>query len=203
MAGCSSSLACAIAISMINKGMSFNSSLPAFGTRLKRLRRARGIKQFALADVLSVEQSTVSRWEAGTVLPSNTVQHKALSVLQRTGTADTALKRLVESSKTATHLIDDASHVCLAFSVSRGNEWRRDPSSLLGRQLWAYASDEIQLAEATMAQSEWWDEFLPAPVVLRTSAKSHREMAIKEGELIYERLYLADGTPVRLCTSRY
>ncbi|MDA8586973.1 hypothetical protein N9L47_12040 [Rhodobacteraceae bacterium] len=113
------------------------------------------------------------------------------------------MKRLVETSNTATHLIDDASHVCLAFSVSRGNEWRRDPSALLGRQLWAYASDEIQLAEATMAQGAWWNEFLPAPVVIKTSATSHREMMIKQGELIYERMYLADGTPVRLCTSRY
>lgn len=188
---------------MLKLVMISDTSFPAFGTRLRRLRRARSIKQFALADMLNVEQSTVSRWEAGTQVPDEVLQHKALQALFHSSPDDSALRRLVETSHAATHLIDDASHTCLAFSPSRGKEWRCDPNSLQGRQLWAYASNEIRVAEAAMADNGWWDELLPAPVILTTSAKLHPEMAIKAGELIYERLYLADGTPVRLCTSRY
>lgn len=187
-----------LALSMIT-----DSAFPAFGTRLKRLRRARCVKQFALADMLNVKQSTVSRWEAGLQVPNERLQRKALQLLFDNSSDDPALRRLVETSQSATHLIDDASHICLAFSPSRGKEWRCDPSALQGRQLWEYASDEIRMAEARMVDNGWWDDQLPAPVVLTTSAKSHPEMAIKAGELIYERLYLADGTPVRLCTSRY
>lgn len=197
------SLGCALEQNMLALLMEVDRTLPAFGTRLKRLRRARSVKQFALADILSVEQSTVSRWEAGTHIPDEGLQHKALQALLQTSSDDSALRRLVETSQTATHLIDDASHICLAFSPSRGKEWRYDPAVLQGRQLWGYASDEIRAAETAMADNGWWDQHLPSPVVLTTSAKSHPEMAIKAGELIYERLYLADGTPVRLCTSRY
>lgn len=180
-----------------------SNNFPAFGARLRMLRRAHRVKQAALAEMLGVKQSTVSRWEADIQLPAPEIQRRAFSILTSQSTNDSALRRLVEHSNDATHLIDDASHVCLAFSQKRGREWRHDPAVLLGRSLWNFATEEIQLAETLMANGGWWDQHLPAPVTLRSSASTDPQMAIRKGTLIYERLYLSDGSPVRLCTSRY
>ena len=54
---------------------------PAFGKRLKRLRRSVGLKQTALADMLEVDQTTISRWENGTQTPSADLQHAVFSAL--------------------------------------------------------------------------------------------------------------------------
>lgn len=187
----------------VGMDMTNHKNLPAFGARLQALRRAQRVKQAALAEMLDVEQSTISRWETGIQSPTPEIQLEAFSILTSQSSNDSALRRLVEHSNDATHLIDDASHVCLAFSPRRGAEWRRDPTALIGRPLWGFATKEIQLAEAFMANTGWWDTHFPEPVILRTSASADPQMAIKEGTLIYERLYLADGSPVRLCTSRY
>lgn len=179
-------------------------ALPAFGRRIKTLRRARLVKQSALAAAVGVEQSTVSRWESGAQTPDKELQEHVLSVLVVTcPTKDSALRRLVETSKLAMHLIDDASHICLAYSAKRGREWRRDPEALSGKPLWRFATDEIRRAELDMADSGWWDSHAPEPVNLSTSDHTNPEMSIKAGVLTYERLYLSDGTPVRLCTSSY
>ncbi len=87
-----------------------NKALPLFGQRLRALRRAAGMKQFALADELGVDQTSISRWESGGQLPSDAVQHKALSAVSNLRDGDFALRRLVESSGACVHLIDEATH---------------------------------------------------------------------------------------------
>ena len=177
--------------------------IPAFGARLRNLRRARSLKQSALAEMIGVEQSTVSRWESGTLTPSSEMQEQVFQSLFDCKVDEFALKLLVESSTLATHLIDEASHVCLAFSKPRGLEWRKDPQTLLGKTLWPYASEEIQLAEEELGKIGWWDTYQPEPFKIRTAPSDNPEMRIWAGYLTYERMYLANGTPVRLCTTQF
>ncbi len=54
---------------------------PAFGKRLKRLRRVVGLKQSALADLIEVDQATISRWENGGQTPSAHVQQVVFAAL--------------------------------------------------------------------------------------------------------------------------
>ncbi|WP_422087597.1 helix-turn-helix domain-containing protein [Variovorax sp.] len=58
---------------------------PGLGTALRRMRLLRSIKQTHFAQLMGVNQATVSRWERGQL---------ALSAAQQ----DAALKRLVEST---------------------------------------------------------------------------------------------------------
>lgn len=174
--------------------------LPDFRRRLRLLRRAAGVKQFALADMLGVNQTTVSRWEAGVQTPPPHLQRKALTVLTGPRVADTALRRLVENSSDCVHLVDEATHNCLAYSRRRAEDWQSSQHELLGVSLWKFATEEIQRAEKELEHSDWWSVQLPAPRFFKTSGKVYDEIVISPGGILWERLYLSDGTPVRLCT---
>lgn len=44
----------------------------------------------------------------------------------------------------------------------------------------------------------WWDLQAPNPKAFSTSQAVHDQITISAGQIVWERLYLADGTPVRL-----
>lgn len=171
---------------------------PAFGKRLNRLRRSIGLKQSALADLLQVDQATVSRWERGTQTPTPTTQQAVFLALGPARTDDSALKRLVLNSTDCLHLVDEVSHTCLAYSPSRARDWKTSQRALLGVSLWQFATDEIRGAEAELTAEGWWDMHTPHPKAFLTSEAVHDRIRISAGEIVWERLYLSDGTPVRL-----
>ncbi|MCG7518113.1 helix-turn-helix domain-containing protein [Ruegeria sp. Ofav3-42] len=123
---------------------------PAFGPRLKRMRRSVGYKQSALAELLRVDQTTISRWENGVQIPDPAVQAAVFSALGSARRDDSALKRLVANSNECVHLVEEASHKCLAYSTGRAKDWEASQNSLLGVSLWQFATDEIRQAEAEL-----------------------------------------------------
>ncbi len=175
---------------------------PAFGKRLKRLRRSVGLKQSALADLLEVDQTTISRWENGGQTPSAHVQQSVFAALGPVRVQDSALKRLVVHSAECLHLVEEASHTCLAYSASRARDWKTSQHALLGVSLWQFATDEIRQAEAELQQDGWWDLHSPSPKAFLTSEAVHDQIRISAGQIVWERLYLGDGTPVRLVSGR-
>lgn len=178
-----------------------NQSLPAFGPRLRQMRRAAGVKQSALSFALGVDQSSVSRWEAGLQAPDEGVQQNAFELLTCHRTDDFALRRLIETSTSSLHLVEDATHKCLAYSSRRAVEWGIEERALNGTHLWRFATEEIESAEHDLDRNGWWSSQSPEPRCFRTSARAHDELAVLEGFIRWERMYLNDGTPVRLCTS--
>ena len=179
---------------------SFLSAFPAFGVRIRRQRRARGMKQAALADLLGIDQATVSRWESGVHVPDAEVQHQALSRVGELRGDDAALRRLVERSIDRVHLVEEGSHVCLAYSTARARDWRTSDRTMLGHSLWPFATEEIRRAESELNEAGWWDLAAPAPKVFTTKGASSGAIKISAGGIMWERVYLADGTPVRLVT---
>lgn len=174
------------------------SPLPYFPQRLRRLRRALAVKQTTLAQEHGVDQTTVSRWESGRQTPSDAMQQRVLASLTQGRSQDSALRGLVENACNHVHLVDEATHVCLAYSWARAQDWRTSQQALLGVSLWQFATEEIQQAEAGLAQSDWWSARAPDPVMFHTSGQVHEDLTISAGGIRWERLYLADGTPVRL-----
>lgn len=175
---------------------------PAFGKRLRQLRRAMGVKQSTVAELLKVDQATVSRWESGAQVPDRGLQQAAFDALRPARADDRTLRRLVENSSDCMHLVEEAGHVCLAYSVGRAHEWATGRRTLVGTSLWQFATEEIRGAEAALADRGWWDEHSPAPMVFRTSGAIHDRIRISAGNVMWERLYLNDGTPVRLVSGR-
>ena len=165
------------------------------------MRRALGVKQSSLSHALGVDQSSVSRWEAGGQMPERRIQRRAFELLSDRRTDDFALRRLVETSTLSLHLVEDATHECLAYSGRRAAEWGIDERSLNGCHLWRFATEEIQSAESELEHGDWWTSQLPEPRCFRTSEKRYDELSVLAGYIRWERMYLNDGTPVRLCTS--
>ena len=176
-------------------------ALPSPGSRIRRLRQLRGMKQSHLAERLGVAQTTVSRWESGACRLSVEDLARALHLLQGAPPADTALHRLIEASLLATHLIHDLDHRLIAASPARDRQWRGATSDHIGRSLWRYATDAIIAAEAELESRGWWELAAPDPVRLVTAAGGGEDIRVVAGAMIWERVWLSDGTPGRLCTS--
>lgn len=169
---------------------------------LRRLRVLRGIKQSHLAEMLSVTQATVSRWERGLQHPSPDQEQALLRLLMaplRPG-RDSALRRLVESSARPVHLVCDVTHRLLAASPRRAADWRVPASELEGRSLWPFATEEIRAAEARL-DALGWDEPVAPVVAFNTAAKYEQAVPIVPGWVIWERIRLEDGSMARLVTT--
>lgn len=176
-------------------------NLPAFGARLRALRRARRMKQAALADELGIDQTTVSRWETGSQFPNPKMRERAVMTLSGAPRADEALSRLVANSVEPVHLIEETTHVCLAASRARFLEWGLSTSDIIGETLWRYATDEIAAAEVALKNGDWWHAYAPDALTFKTTGHVRYILEIHAATLCWERLYLSDGTPVRLCSS--
>ncbi|MCA1490988.1 helix-turn-helix transcriptional regulator [Ensifer sp. NBAIM29] len=165
---------------------------------LRRLRLLRGMKQSHVAELLNVTQATVSRWEAGLLRPSERQQIALERVFAELApSADAALKRLVETSSVRLHLICDLSHRLLAASPLRRWEWRRE---MLGMQMFRYASEEIRSAESAL-ESLGWYESGTASLVVETGPNGRDDVPIAAGQVLWERIPLADGAMARLVTT--
>lgn len=172
------------------------------GRALKRQRLLRGLKQSHVAELLSVTQATVSRWERG-IHPPSPAQRQALMALiggPPPGGGDAALRRLVESSSQRVHLIRDESHHLLAASPARTAEWGAPAGALIGRSLWPFASPAIAAAEARLDELGWRDGAVRA-VAFRTQATRDPVVPIAPGVVLWERMRLEDGSEVRLVST--
>ena len=149
-----------------------------------------------------VTQTTVSRWEHGVIDPQPDLAQRLVAMLGGTagGWGDGPLRRLVETSPLPVHLVVDTDHRLLAASPLREQEWARHSSSLGGQSLWPFATDAIRAAEAGLREAGWWDDAGPQVIELRTG-EGRAGLPIRDGVMLWERLYLADATPVRLCTT--
>jgi transcriptional regulator with XRE-family HTH domain len=180
--------------------MPHQEGLPSFGQRLKRLRCQRGLKQSHVAEIAAVCQTTVSRWEAGNITPDAKLAADVLQRLATDATADRALRRLVETSSQVVHLVTDADHRLLAASPAREADWQASASTYLGQSLWRFATASIVKAERDLAAQGWWQKAAPAPVLVNIDDGRQSEMRIRTGRMVWERLWLGDGTAARLCT---
>lgn len=174
--------------------------LPGFGARLRRLRRAFNLKQAYVAQLAGVTQATVSRWESGSITPDPSHAHSILQSLGPEHTEDSALKRLVESSSLVVHLVTDVDHVLLAASKAREAEWGLPVASVLGKSVWKAASPAIHAAEINLESTGWWACAQPTPVEVELDAYHGGFLPIAPGRMLWERLWLSDGRPARLCT---
>lgn len=174
---------------------------PPFGARLRRLRRLRGMKQAHLAELAGVDQTTVSRWERGALLPDPGRAAELLRLVGVEGTPalDRALARLVRQSTAAVHLICDGEHRLLAASSLREQQWRVPAADLRGVALRRFATLEIEAAEQQLPALGWQDGAVDSVLIWPGDGRNGL-LPIMPTMMLWERLPLSDGSMVRLCT---
>ncbi|MBT0569328.1 helix-turn-helix transcriptional regulator [Curvibacter sp. CHRR-16] len=175
--------------------------MPSFGKRLKRLRRLKFIKQETVASIAGVNQATVSRWESGSITPSPATIAALWKVLAQAPVHDAALLRLVKHSTLPTHLITDIDHRLLAASPLRQKIWGIAETDLLHTSLWPYATEDIAQAELQLETHGWWEQDAPEPVVVNVRTAQTTGLHIQRSTMVWERVWLANGLPARLCTT--
>jgi len=172
------------------------------GRALLRFRRLNGIKQEHLAELLSVSQGSISRWEGGMHAPEgpNRDRIAALIAAHADNDGDSALKRLITTSSLAVHLVCDATHILLAASPSRAAAFAGGATPYIGTSLWRYASPEIFEAEARLADSSWFDR--PFQVFsFRTGDNGSDDIPVRPSAVRWESIPLADGRVGRVTTT--
>ncbi|MEG0859176.1 MAG: helix-turn-helix transcriptional regulator [Pseudomonas sp.] len=170
------------------------------GISLRRWRLLHRVKQSHAAQLFSVTQSTISRWESG-VQAMDPGAHKRLEQLlaARLDTAaDQVLARLVTESPRALHLICDLTHRLLACSPARAAEFTAPLSELLGRSLWRFATPEIISKELALNESGWREACAPPALEFITGNNNSSLVPISQGRCRWTRIPLSDGTAARL-----
>jgi len=171
------------------------------GRVLRRMRLLRSIKQSHLAELMGVNQATVSRWERGVLAMSEVQEATARRLLAACSYGqDAALKRLVEFSTLKIHLVCDRTHQLLAVSPARRAEWQLEASELMGKPLLVYASPEILAAEARLKELGWYEGQVSS-LAVDTGPNADPTVPIRPGRILWERVALADGSAGRLVTT--
>lgn len=172
------------------------------GRALLRFRRLNGIKQAHVAELLSVSQGSISRWEGGTHAPDEHHRERiaALIAAHADNDGDAALKRLITTSTLAVHLVCDATHTLLAASASRAAGFAGGMAPYIGTSLWRYASPEILNAEARLADGGWFERPFQAFSFL-TGDNGSDDVPVRPGVVRWETIPLADGRIGRVTTT--
>ncbi len=172
------------------------------GAGIRRMRLLRSMKQQHLAELLGVNQATVSRWERDQLAlsPEQAVRLERIFAAPHHAVADAALKRLVEDCLRPVHLICDSTHRLLSASRPRQSEWRAPIGAFLGRSLFPYASAEIAAAEQSLEACGWHDGRLMS-LTFDTGANGNARLPIAAGRVIWERIMFSDGSAGRLVTT--
>lgn len=167
---------------------------------LRRWRTLHRVKQAHLAELLGVTQSTISRWESGTLHFEDREARRIEGIIaaRLTSSADTALRQLIEESARTIHLVCDVSHRLLACSASRASSFGTPVSELLGRSLWRFSTMELIAQEKRLETLGWHDVAMPQPVEFETGNNRSDLVPIRPSRCRWTRMTLSDGTSGRL-----
>ncbi|MBV4484587.1 helix-turn-helix domain-containing protein [Pseudomonas sp. SWRI153] len=178
-----------------------NPALPGF--MLRQWRLLHRVKQSYAAELFSVTQSTISRWESGVLALDPLAQKKLEKLLaaRLTAAADQALGRLVRESSRPVHLICDLTHRLLACSASRAAQFATPVSELLGSSLWRFATPNIICKEAELDKSGWREAFASPALEFLTGNNDSPTVPISQSLCRWTRMPLSDGTTARLVES--
>lgn len=178
-----------------------NPTLP--GVMLRRWRQLHRVKQSHAAELFSVTQSTISRWESGALAldPLAHIKLEKLLAARLSTAADQALGRMVRESSRPVHLICDLTHRLLACSPSRAAQFATPVSELLGRSLWRFATPNILSKEVDLDKSGWREAFAPPAVEFLTGNNDSPIVPISQSLCRWTRIPLSNGTTARLVES--
>lgn len=119
-----------------------------WAAQLRRFRRLRAIKQAALADMLGVDQATISRWESGRQIPDLGIQRRLRALMQGAGSRDELLVVHWIATAVVDTLLIDAARIIRAGSAETCRRHGLTPTAIAGQAAAPLFSEEMDAL--------WW-----------------------------------------------
>jgi transcriptional regulator with XRE-family HTH domain len=125
-----------------------------WGLVIRTFRRSRGLTQAALAEMLLVDVTTISRWERGLAQPERAMQQMLVKLTGRQMDADhSSLKLAIENSRLPVAMLD-ADCRWLAVSQGRCQAIGRSSSEIVGHDARRVMNDvAVETLSAFLADS--------------------------------------------------
>jgi DNA-binding XRE family transcriptional regulator len=119
-----------------------------WAAELRRFRRLRAIKQTALAEMLGVDQATISRWESGRQIPDLGIQRRLRALMHGAGSRDEVLIGHWVSAAVGNTVLVDAARLMRAASMEFRQLHGLGGADLAGRTAAPLFSEEMEAL--------WW-----------------------------------------------
>ncbi len=171
--------------------------LADWGAQLRRFRRLRALKQVALAELIGVDQATVSRWESGRQSPDLAMQQRLRDLMRRIEPGEEVLlKHWINASIGYTVLCDE-DRIIRAASASYCSIHGLSPAEVLGRSTIPTFTAELEQALWLAVDRGFFEgQVASATVVARTNALSGQPRKIP-GISVWTPVRLTDGRVLR------
>ena len=173
--------------------MRMSGGLEDWGAQLRRFRRLRALKQTALAEMIGVDQATVSRWESGRQSPDLRTQRRLRDLVRRIEPhQEVLLKHWIDTSVGYTVLCDE-NRIIRAASASYCSIHGVSPSDVLGRSsLPVFTADLERALWQAVDRGFFEGEVASVTVVGRWNTLSGRQREVG-GIAVWTPVPLADG----------
>ncbi len=164
---------------------------------MRRFRRLRALKQVALAELIGVDQATVSRWESGRQSPDLAMQQRLRDLMRRIEPGEEVLlKHWINASIGYTVLCDE-DRIIRAASASYCSIHGLSPAEVLGRSTIPTFTAELEQALWLAVDRGFFEgQVASATVVARTNALSGQPRKIP-GISVWTPVRLTDGRVLR------
>ena len=171
--------------------------LADWGAQLRRFRRLRALKQVALAEMIGVDQATISRWESGRQSPDLAMQQRLRDLMRRIEPGEEVLlKHWINASVGYTVLCDE-DRIIRAASPSYCSIHGLSAADVLGQStIPSFTAELEQALWLTVDRGFFEGEVASVTVVGRTNALSGNPRDIP-GMSVWTPVPLTDGRVLR------
>ena len=142
-----------------------NSSLPSDGSR-SNVRFSIGVSRNQKVRLPATGSRRTDKTACESEICAFAGEMPTRSLIKAGVATDSVLRRLMEDTQAAVHLVTDIDHGLLAASKPREKEWRRSVAELAGISLRRFASDRIEAAKRGLADGDWWRQTSVSPAVV-------------------------------------
>jgi len=171
--------------------------LADWGGQLRRFRRLRALKQVALAELVGVDQATISRWESGRQSPDLAMQQRLRDLMRRIEPGEEVLLKHWINASVGYTVLCDADRVIRAASPSYCSIHGLSSTEVLGLSTIPVFTAELEQALWLAVDRGFFEgDVASVTVVGRTNALSGRPRDIP-GMSVWTPVPLTDGRVLR------
>ncbi len=164
-----------------------------WGAQLRRFRRLRALKQSALAELVGVDQATVSRWESGRQSPDLGTQRRLRDLMRAVEPREEILLRHWIDASVGYTVLCDEDRIVRAASPSYCAIHGVSPTEVLGRSAVPAFTAELEHALwVTVDRGFFEGDVASVTVVARVNALSGRQHGMA-GISVWTPVPLSDG----------